>query len=394
MYAAISWQDTRTAARAAELLKQGLFTNAMASAAKLEWLMTSTPAAEAAAAAGHLRLGTIDTWLVWRLSGGRAHVTDASNASCTTLYDHAGGGWDSSALKLLAIPPESMPQVCGSSEVYGTATALGGEVPIAGIAGDQQAAMFGEMGLERGAIKATFGTSGMFDVNVGDLPVFSSRGAYPLVMWSLGGRRTYCLEGTIITVGAAVQWLRDTLGLLASVEDSGPLAAQATDSGGAWFVPAFQGMGTPHMLSQARAVFGGLSRATDRAQIVRAVFEGIAFRGREVFETLIEDTGLPVPESLRIDGGAASNDFLMQQMADTLGIAVERPACVQASALGAAYLAGLAVGVWPDLEALKGAWRLGARFEPRGSATEREGRYERWRTLVEAVKAIPGHDLR
>jgi glycerol kinase len=256
------------------------------------------------------------------------------------------------------------------------------------MAGDQQAAMFGEMGFERGAVKITFGTSGMLDVNVGDFPVFSTRGAYPLVLWSLGGQRMYCLEGTVITVGAAVQWLREGLGILTSVEDSAALASQAADSGGVWFVPAFQGLGTPHMLPEARATFGGLSRASTKAQVVRSVLEGIAFRTREVFDTLIEDAGVERPQTLRVDGGAASNNVLLQLVADATGIAVERPACVQASAVGAAYLAGIAAGVWDNADVLRRTWRSGGVFEPRVSADERDSRFASWRRAVEAVGAL------
>ncbi|HYD48681.1 MAG TPA: FGGY-family carbohydrate kinase, partial [Terriglobales bacterium] len=297
-------------------------------------------------------------------------------------------GWDAAALGLLRIPPESLPEIRGSSEVYGIATELGGEIPIAGIAGDQQAAMFGEIGLEHGTVKATFGTSGMFDVNSGEYPVFSTRGAYPLVLWSIGGQRTYCLEGTIITVGAAVQWLRDVLGVIAAVEDSAGLAAQVADSGGVWFIPALQGLGTPHMATESRAVFGGLSRATGKAQLVRAVLEGIAYRGREVFETLLEDAAIGRPQRLRVDGGAASNDFLLQQLANAIGIAVERPACVQASALGAGYLAGLATGVWKDTATLARTWRSGGIFEPQWSDDQREASFARWRAMLEAVRPL------
>lgn len=391
VYPAIIWQDVRTAARAAELMQQGLFTTAMASATKLEWILKSVPEAAALAARGDLRLGTVDSWLAWKLSDGQVHATDASNASCTTLYDHVGGGWDANALGLLGIPAEALPPVRGTSEVYGTSSeaALGATVPIASLAGDQQAAMFAELGLERGAIKITFGTSGMLDINTGEYPVFSTRGAYPLILWSLAGERTYCLEGTVVTAGAAVQWLRDGLGVICSLEESAQLAAQVEDSGGVWFVPAFQGLGTPHMVPEARASFGGLSRASSKAHVARAVLEGIAFRTREVLDTLIEEVGVSRPSHLRVDGGAASNDLLLQLVADTVGVVVERPACVQASALGAAYLAGIAAGVWPNVEALRQSWRSGATFSPRTDDAQRAERFARWRRVVAAIRELP-----
>ena len=297
-------------------------------------------------------------------------------------------GWDQQALAVLSIPAAMLPAIRSSSEVYGLTkpAAFGAEVAVAGMAGDQQAAMFGEMGTEKGAVKITFGTSAMADVNTGELPVLSMRGAYPLVLWGLNGRRVYCLEGTAISAGAAVQWLRDGLGVLKSIEESGALATQVSDSGGVWAVPAFQGLGTPHMDPNARAVIGGLSRASTRAHVVRAVLEGIAYRSREVLETLLEDSSTPPPERLRVDGGAAANDFLLQNLADVLGFAVERPQSVQASALGAAYLAGLAAGGWGSLDEVKGAWRSGRVFEPRWSQDQRGTNFHSWQKAIAAAR--------
>lgn len=390
----ISWQDIRTASRAAELVRQGLFTNAMASAAKIEWLLAQVPGAREASAGGHLCAGTVDTWLTAKLSGGEVFATDDSNASCTTLYDHGSGDWNAHALDVLAIPRQALAAIRASSEVYGLTSraVFGAEVPIAAIAGDQQAAMFGELGVTPGATKITLGTSGMLDINVGDAPMLSSHGGYPLVLWRMGERRTYCLEGTVITVGAAIQWLRDGLGILGSVEESGAIAEQARDSGGVWFVPALQGLGTPHMSPRARAAFGGITRATGRAQIVRAVLEGIAFRAREVFEALVEDSGGRRPATLRADGGAAANDELLQLIADSIGVAVERPASVQASALGVAYLSGLATGVWSSVDELRRSWRSGGIFEPRTTAEERDSRFERWRRRLAQANAMDGDE--
>jgi len=384
VYPAIVWQDTRTAKRVPELMAQGIFTNAMASATKLEWILAHVADCRSRAERSELCFGTVDSWLVWKLTGGSAHVTDHSNASCTTLYDPLQDIWDANTLATLKIPPTMMPAVCSASEVYGytTPAAFGGKCPVAAVAGDQQAAMFAEMGLERGAVKITYGTSGIADVHTGDFPVLSLRGAYPLVLWKRGEQRAFCLEGTAISAGAAVQWLRDGLGVLQTIEESGALAAQVADSAGVWAVPAFQGLGTPHMDPNARAVIGGLSRASTRAHVVRAVLEGIAYRSREVLETLFEDAGIPPPACLRVDGGAAANDFLLQHLANIMGFPVERPESVQASALGVAYLAGLATGVWHGTEELRDAWRSGGIFEPQWSDDERNSRFHSWQNAI------------
>jgi len=388
VYPAIVWQDIRAADRVPELMAQGIFTNSMASAAKLEWVLRRVSEGMHDDVRGQLCFGTIDSWLVWNLTGGMAHVTDYSNASCTSLYDAMNNEWDQNALKVLQVPPGMLPALRSSSEVYGQTTteAFGAEVPVAGIAGDQQAAMFGELGTEPGAVKITFGTSAMADVNTGGMPVLSTRGAYPLILWGLNEQRTFCLEGTAMTAGAAVQWLRDGLGILQTVEESASLAQQVADSGGVWAVPAFQGLGTPHMDPSARAVIGGLSRASTRTHVVRAVLEGIAYRSREVLETLLEDSSTPVPARLRVDGGAAANDFLLQHLADVLGLPVERPHAIQASALGAAYLAGLATGVWHSLDEVKHAWRSGRIFEPRWSQDQRDSTFRNWQKAIAAAR--------
>jgi glycerol kinase len=388
VYPAIVWQDTRTAERIPELLAAGVFTNSMASAAKLEWILRYVADGLQRAADGQLCFGTIDTWLLWKLTGGAVHATDSSNASCTTLYDAMQDAWDSSVLAVLNIPAAVLPAIRSSSELYGETakSVLGASVPIAGMAGDQQAAMFGEMCIERGAVKITYGTSAIADLNTGDLPVFSTRGAYPTILWKLDGQRAWGLEGTAITAGAAVQWLRDGLGILKALDECGPLAASVPDSGGVWAVPSFQGLGTPHMDPNARAVIGGLSRGSTRAHVVRAVLEGIAYRSREVLDTLLEDSGTPCPQRLRVDGGAAANDFLLQHLANVLGIAVERPLSVQASALGTAYLAGLATGVWRGLDELKSAWRSGRIFEPQWSSDQRDTTFHSWQKAIGAAR--------
>jgi glycerol kinase len=326
------------------------------------------------------------------LSGGRVHVTDHSNASCTGLYDFGSGDWDPAILSALAIPAAMLPIVSPSSQRLGDTdpAVFGAAVPIAGMAGDQQAAMFGELGVDAGAVKVTFGTSAMVDVNTGDFPILSQRGAYPLVLWGIGAQRRFCLEGTVLTAGAAVQWLRDGLGVIGSAAEVGPLAASVPNSGGVWVVPGFHGLGTPHMEPGGRAVIGGLSRGTTRAHIARAVLEGIAFRAREVLEALLADAQATRPERLRVDGGMAANDVFLQCLADALGQPVERPETVQATALGAAYLAGVGAGVWSSIDDVRHAWRSGGIFAPRTGTDERESRFAAWQQAVAAARLGAG----
>jgi len=391
IYPAISWQDSRTAARVTELLSQGVYTNAMASATKIEWILRQRDEL-ARAADGALCFGTIDTWLAWQLSGGRAHVTDPSNGSCTGLLNYVTGAWDAEVLSQVGIPPAMLPTVVQSSERFADTDprVFGAAVPLAGMAGDQQAAMFGELGVDVGAVKVTFGTSGMVDVNTGEFPVLSQNGAYPLILWGLNGERRCCLEGTVMTAGAAVQWLRDGLGLIANAAECGPLAASVADSGGVWAVPALQGLGTPYMDPGGRAVIGGISRGTTRAHVVRAVLDGIAYRTREALEALLNDAQAPRPERLRVDGGVAANDFFLQCLADVLGSPVERPETVQATALGVAYLAGMGVGVWNGIDDVRHAWRSGGVFEPRIGADECESRFHAWQQAVAAARLGAG----
>ena len=341
-----------------------------------------------AAEAGRLRFGTIDTWLTWKLSDGASYVTDDSNASCTGVYDFMTGEWDESLLESLRLPIRSFPTIVPTSAVVGTTvpSLLGGAIPLAARAGDQQAAMFGQLRVRPGMMKITYGTAAMMDLNVGPSLRLSPNGCFPLVLWGLDGSRTYCLEGSAVTVGAALQWLRDGLGILSDVADSEAIASSIPDSGGVWCVPAFQGLGTPYLDPMARAVIGGLSRATGRAQIVRAVLEGIAFRCNEVVDALRADAPGSELDVLRVDGGAARNDFLMQCQADVSGVPVERPLVFDAACLGAAYLAGIATGFWRDLEEAARTWRRDRIFEPRSSADERSDRQARWKTVVELAR--------
>jgi glycerol kinase len=384
---AISWQDTRTAARCQALLAAGVPVNALTAASKVEWILDRVDPAREAVRAGRLRCGTVDAWLAWRLSGGRVFATDASNASCSGFYDPFGRCWSATVLEALRVPEAALPAIVDSSGVLGDVDQPGlPAMPIAALIGDQQAALAGQLRFRPGEVKITYGTAAILDLNAGGEQIWSMHGAYPLVAWQRGGALTYCLEGMAITAGAAVTWLRDNLGVIASAEESAALAASVPDAGGAWAIPAFQGLGTPYLEPRARAVVGGLSRATTRAHVVRAVLDGIAWRCREVYEALRADVPFPAPATLRADGGAARNDVLLQLQADALGLPVERPAVVQAGALGAGYLAGLATGVWAGTDDLGRAWRCERVFEPVLGGAEREARFAAWRRHVAAAR--------
>ena len=388
VHPALSWQDARTLARCEALMAEGIFVSPLMAATKVEWILDRVDPNRAALRAGRLRCGTLDAWLAWCLSGGRVSATDASNASCSGFYDFLTRGWSPAVLEALRIPESAIPTLVDSSAVLGTlapSTNLPA-LPIAALIGDQQGAMVGQLRLVAGQAKITYGTAAMIDLNSGDDPIWSTHGAYPLVLWQRDGRTTFCLEGTAITAGAAVTWLRDGLGIISTPDESVALAASVPDAGGTWAVPAFQGLGTPYLDTGARAVIGGLSRATTRAHVVRAVLEGIAWRCREVYDALRADSPHAASPTLRVDGGAARNDILMQAQADALGVPVERPEVVQASALGAAYLAGLATGVWRGEGELAAAWRCDRVFEPQLPADVREERFAAWRRHVPAAQ--------
>lgn len=371
----VSWQDQRTAARCAELASEGLLASTLVSATKWEWLLREhAPGTNRRG----LRLGTIDAWLAHRFSGGSLHATDASNASCTGLYDWRGGGWDRRAASRLGLDVEHLPRIAATSEVVGeTSRAEAGAcVPIAALAGDQQAAMYGLACLEPGTAKLTLGTSGMMDAHVGAALAPPGAGTYPLVLWSIDGVRSFCFEGTAITAGAAAQWLRDGLGVVDSLDEIEPLARSVGSSAGAWVVPAFQGLGTPWLDPTARALIGGLTRGTTRAHLARALLEGVAWRCREVFDAIV--THLPSrPSVLRVDGGAARNRLLLELLSDALGVAVEAPALLDSAAAGAALLAGRAVGLWRDGDVVA-RWKPGLRVEPAVAEADREAAREAW----------------
>ncbi len=388
VHPAISWQDGRTIRRCADLLTEGVFVSPLAAATKIEWILDRVDPDRDRIRAGRLRCGTLDAWLAWRLSGGRVSATDASNASCSGLFDLVGRGWNDAILAALRVPAAALPEIVDSEGVLGHVDASLGlpAIPIAAVIGDQQAAMMGQLRLAAGEVKITYGTSAMLDLNAGPEPLWSMQGAYPLVLWRRAGHVAFCLEGTAITAGAAITWLRDGLGVIRTPAESGTLAASVTDAGGVWAIPAFQGLGTPYMDAAARAVVGGLSRATTRAHVVRAMLEGIAWRCREVYDALRADCPFAPPVALRVDGGAACNDLLLQLQADALGLPVERPAVLQAGALGAGYLAGLATGVWATTDELRDVWRRERLFEPAVGADERETRFAAWQRHVAAAR--------
>ena len=388
---AIVWQDRRTAARCDQLKarggaaaikrKTGLVVDAYFSGTKLEWILKNVPGARARAAAGKLAFGTIDTWLVWNLTGGRVHVTDPSNASRTMLFN-LKGGWDAQLLKLLGVPRAVLPEVRSSSEVYGHATALGGSIPIAGIAGDQQAALFGQVCTQPGMVKNTYGTGCFMLMNTGTKPIVSKNNLLTTVAWRIGNRTEYALEGSIFIAGAVVQWLRDGLGIIKSSSEVEALAAQVTDPDGVFLVPAFAGLGAPHWDQYARGIVAGVTRGTTAAHIARAALEGIAFQVADVLRAMQADAKIKLKE-LRVDGGASANNLLMQFQSSLLGVPVVRPKVTETTALGAAYLAGLAVGYWKDQKQIAQQWQVDRRFTPSMTSRERKKLEGGWRKALE-----------
>ncbi|MHC4948536.1 MAG: glycerol kinase GlpK, partial [Planctomycetota bacterium] len=371
---AIVWQDRRTAsmidrvkADGAEPMireRTGLVPDAYFSGSKVGWILEHVDGARAAAEAGRLAFGTIDTWLLWHLTGGRVHATDASNASRTMLYDIRRGEWDDDLLGLFGVPRSLLPEVRGSSEVYGEASVepLAG-VPIAGIAGDQQAALAGQLCHDRGMAKCTYGTGCFMLMNTGTDAIASQRNLLTTVAWRIGDRVDYALEGSVFIGGAVVQWLRDGLGLIEKSVDVEALAGSVPDSDGVYLVPAFAGLGAPHWDQYARGTMCGLTRGTTAAHVARAALDAIAYQVADLLDAMHADARMDIPE-LRVDGGAASNDALMQFQSDLLGIPTVRPEVTETTALGAAYLAGLAAGAWKGFDDLAHQWKADRRFEP------------------------------
>jgi glycerol kinase len=395
IYNAIVWQDRRTSEFCDQLKSQGheqlvqqktgLVIDAYFSGSKVRWILDNVPGARDRASRGELAFGTIDTWLLWKLTGGRLHVTDPSNASRTMLFNIHSGDWDDQLLSILNVPRQVLPQVRSSSEVYGDADAalLGKTVPIAGIAGDQQAALFGQTCFSRGLAKNTYGTGCFMLMNVGPDAVPSKNKLLTTVAWRAGTAKTqYALEGSVFIGGAVVQWLRDGLGIIKSSADIEKLAQTVPDSGGVYLVPAFAGLGAPHWDQYARGTITGLTRGTTSAHFARAALEGIAFQVADVLDVMQKDSGVHI-EELRVDGGAAANNLLMQFQADILGAPVVRPKVTETTALGAAYLAGLAVGYWKSTDDVKTNWEIERRFEPHMSVTDRSHRRSRWNEALQ-----------
>jgi glycerol kinase len=375
IYNAIVWQDRRTAEYCDKLKAQGLvdkirqktglIIDAYFSGTKIKWILDNVPGARKRAEMGKLRFGNVDSWLIWRLTRGTAHVTDVTNASRTMLFNINTLQWDDDLLKLLDIPRSMMPEVKSSSEVmaHTKTTIFAHEVPIAGVAGDQQAALFGQMCTEPGSIKNTYGTGCFVMLNVGEKPVLSKNNLLTTVAWKIGDKVNYALEGSIYVGGSVVQWIRDGLGFIKSSSEIEELASTVPDSGGVYFVPALTGLAAPYWDPYARGLICGITRGTTRAHIARAALDGIAFQTYDIAQAMAKDMNAPLTE-LKVDGGASRNNLLMQFQANLLGINVVRPKITETTALGAAYLAGLAVGYWKDIDEVKSQWRVERTFEP------------------------------
>jgi len=373
VYNAIVWQDRRTAgicdrlkARKLDRVvrrKTGLVLDAYFSGTKVQWILENVKGARARAKAGELAFGTVDSWLVWNLTGGKVHVTDPSNASRTMLFDITKGDWDDELLKLFDVPRSMLPEVRSSSEVYGVTNLLGTPIPIAGIAGDQQAALFGQACTKPGMAKNTYGTGCFMLMNTGTKRIASKNNLLTTVAWRIGGRTDYALEGSIFIAGAVVQWLRDGLEFFRSAAEIEALAAGVSDTGGVYLVPAFAGLGAPHWDQYARGTIVGLTRGSTKAHLARAALEGIVLQVMDVLKAMEADAGIKLKE-LRVDGGASANDLLMQLQADLLNVPVVRPKVAETTALGAAYLAGLAVGYWKNQADIARQWQVDKRFKP------------------------------
>ena len=393
VYNAIVWQDRRTS-EYCDMLKSkgltdmirsktGLIIDAYFSATKIRWILENVPYAREKAEQGKLRFGTVDTWLIWMLTRGEVHVTDVSNASRTMVYNIHDLCWDKDLLELFGIPESMMPQVKSSSEVYGytKTTLFAHEVPIAGIAGDQQAALFGQMCTEPGSVKNTYGTGCFLLMNSGEKPITSSNNLLTTIAWKIGDKVNYALEGSIFVAGSVVQWLRDGLGIIKSSSEVEELAASVEDNGGVYFVPALTGLGAPYWDQYAKGCLYGISRGTTAAHIARAALEGIAFQTMDIVNAMQKDAGISLAE-LKVDGGASRNNLLMQFQADILGTSVIRPQVTETTALGAAYLAGLAVGYWESIDHIKSQWAVDTAFTPSAPKDEVEALKAGWADAI------------
>lgn len=393
IYNAIVWQDRRTSEYCDELKAQGLtekihektglIIDAYFSGTKIKWILDNVPGARKRAEMGKLRFGNVDSWLVWRLTRGEIHVTDVTNASRTMLFNIKDLKWDEELLKLLDIPMSMMPEVKSSSEIYGhtKTTIFAHEVPISGIAGDQQAALFGQMCIEPGSIKNTYGTGCFVMLNTGSKPVLSKNNLLTTIAWKIRDKITYALEGSIYVGGSVVQWLRDGLGFITSSSEIEDLASTVPDSGGVYFVPALTGLAAPYWDQYARGTIIGITRGTTRAHIARAALDGIAFQTYDIAQAMAKDMDAPLME-LKVDGGASRNNLLMQHQADLLGITVVRPKITETTALGAAYLAGLAVGFWNNIDEIKNQWQVERTFEPIADSEKIEAAKAGWADAI------------
>jgi glycerol kinase len=393
---AIVWQDRRTAGHCDQLKEEGhsrrilertgLIIDAYFSATKVKWILDNVEGAREMAEKGQLAFGTVDTWLIWNLTGGKLHITDVSNASRTMLFNIHSLKWDEDLLKLFEIPPDILPEVRSSSEIYGhTAGHFSSEIPVAGIGGDQQAALFGQMCTEPGMVKNTYGTGCFMMMNIGSKPLESKSRLLTTVGWKIGSETHYALEGSIFIAGAVVQWLRDGLGIIAKSGDIEKLAASVNTCEGVFFVPAFAGLGAPHWNQHARGTMVGITRGTTSAHIARAALDSIAFQTLEVLLAMQNDSGIHIQE-LRVDGGATVNDNLMQFQSDLLQTNVVRPKITETTALGAAYLAGLAVGYWSSMDEIKKQWQLDRIFSPQITTKEAGTLLKGWQRAVKAAE--------
>jgi glycerol kinase len=396
VYSAIVWQDRRTADYCNGLKergfdkqiqeKTGLIIDAYFSATKIRWILQHVPGVRKMADSGQLLFGTIDTWLIWNMTGGKVHVTDVTNASRTMLFNIHTLSWDEDLIRLFGIPESMLPEVKSCSEVYGETSGelFAAKIPIAGIAGDQQAALFGQMCTKPGMVKNTYGTGCFMLMNIGDTPIVSKNNLVTTVAWKIKDQVHYALEGSIFIAGAVVQWLRDELNIITTASEIEDLAAKVPDSAGVYIVPAFAGLGAPHWNQYARGTVFGITRGTNKSHLCRAALESIAYQTMDVLKAMEADSGKPIQE-LRVDGGATSNDLLMQFQANVLGVKVIRPEVTEVTALGAAYLAGLAIGFWENLEDIQQQWKVDVAFQPQ-SLTEMPEMIKGWNKAIKAVK--------
>lgn len=393
VYNAIVWQCRRTSEYCDELKnknltevfrkKTGLIIDAYFSGTKIKWILDNVEGARERAEKGELLFGTVETWLIWKLTKGKVHVTDYSNASRTLLFNINTLEWDDEILEILNIPKSMLPEVKPSSCVYGKSHSkfFGGEIPVAGAAGDQQAALFGQTCFDAGEVKNTYGTGCFMLMNTGDKPVFSKNGLVTTIAWGLDGKITYALEGSIFVAGASIQWIRDELRLIDSSEDSEYMAKKVKDTNGCYVVPAFTGLGAPHWDQYARGVIVGITRGVNKYHIIRATLESIAYQVNDVIDAMKADSGIEI-SALKVDGGASANDFLMQIQSNLINAPVRRPKCVETTAMGAAYLAGLAVGYWKDKKDVIKNWNIDKTFYPDINEEERINKIKGWNKAV------------